>query len=331
MSNHPKPHIMKTHRILFLALIVSAALAVSVQAGDRHRNKDNAQTVGSAPAHYSGPAIHSSSGFRYGGNRTFASSPRMTTRSMPTRAFSQRSTFNSGRNVASFGQRRFTPPETVNRSNRFARFENNENVGAIQGNRLNRFSSLNNSNRGVNAARTGNGVAQFQNNRTIQTNRFSQMQGQRGNRTAQLGTGGRNRTVGNITPGHNHVFAQQSVTWHRDWDRHSDHWWNGHRCRWVNNSWFIFDIGFIPWFGWPYYDYYAYDYYPYGYPSYGYGYPSGYGYDSGAYYGQNGYDSSDYDQGNDNSSNYDQGSDGSYGQSSQLAVADAQDRLAKAG
>src|SRR5438477_7592001 len=120
---------MKTHKVLFLALIASAAFALSAQAGDRNRNNsNNAKTTGSSSARYSGPAIHSSSGFRYGGNRTFASSPRMTTRSMPTRAFSQRSTFNSGGNVASFGQRRFTPPD-VNRSNRFARFENNGNVG----------------------------------------------------------------------------------------------------------------------------------------------------------------------------------------------------------
>src|SRR6266567_2082158 len=93
---------MKTHRILFLALIVSAAFAVSVQAGDRHRNKGNAQTVGSAPAHYSS---HSSSGFRYGGNRTFAPSPRMTTRSMPT--FSQHHVVSGGNNT-SFVPQQFT-------------------------------------------------------------------------------------------------------------------------------------------------------------------------------------------------------------------------------
>ena len=52
----------------------------------------------------------------------------------------------------------------------------------------------------------------------------------------------------------------------------SDHWWHGHRCRFVNGSWFIFDLGFFPWYGYPY-DYYADDYY--------YGYP--YGYDSGVY------------------------------------------------
>jgi hypothetical protein len=108
----------------------------------------------------------------------------------------------------------------------------------------------------------------------------------------------------------------------------------------VNGSWFIFDFGFFPWFGWPYYDSYAYDYYPYGYPyGYGYGYPygSGYGYDSGgyggSYYGdQNGYDSSNYDQGGDDSSNYDRNGYGSNNRSAVAAeVADLQDKLARAG
>ena len=270
---------MKTHKVLFPALIVSAAFAVSAQAGDRHRNKGNGQTTGS------GPAIHSSSGVRYGGNRTFAPSPRMTTRSMPQ--FSQR-------HVVSGGNTSFVPQQFTRRT----------------------FSE-----------RTGNGVAQVQNNRPIRTNRFTEMQSQRGNRVAQLETGGRNRTIGNISPGHNHVFAQQSVGWHRDWDHNRDHFWNGHRCRWVNNSWFIFDIGFIPWFGWPYSDYYAYDYYPYGYP---YGYGQG-AYQSSYYYGQNGYDSSYYDQGGYDSSYYNGNGYRSHDRSTDVAVADAQDQLARAG
>src|SRR5260370_1215991 len=280
---------MKTPKVRFVALIVSAAFAISAEAGDRHRNNANGSQVAPSRGRSSGQSFSSGSGFRQGGGRTFAASPRMTTRSMPTRTFSQRSSFNSGRNVASLGQRQFTP-ETVNRGNRSARFENNRNVGAVQGNRVNRFGSLNNSNRGFNRAATGNGVAQLQNNRPIQTNRSAQMQGQRGNRIAQLGTGGGNRTVGNISPGHNHVFAQQSVGCHRDLDRDHDHFWNGHRCRFVNGSWFIFDIGFFPWFGWPYSDYSAYDYYPSVYP-YGYG---AYGYDPGVYDQSNYYDQGGY-------------------------------------
>jgi hypothetical protein len=67
----------------------------------------------------------------------------------------------------------------------------------------------------------------------------------------------------------NHVFAHHSADLHRDWDRRHDHWWHGHRCRFVNGEWFIYDIGFDPYDYWyPYgypYDEYAYDYYPYGY------------------------------------------------------------------
>jgi hypothetical protein len=293
---------MKTHKVLFLALLVSAAFALSAQAGDRHRSNGNARSTGSAPARYSGPAIHSSSGFRYGGNRTFAPSPRM---SMRPNTFSQRQTFSGGN--APIVHRQFTPRTLSNgnglaqfqnnrpiQTNRFARFGNNNNLGTVQGNRVNRFA---NNNRGFN--RTGTG---------------------------------------------NHVFSRRSADWHRDWDRRSDHWWNGHRCRFVNGSWFIFDFGFVPWYGWSYYDSYPYDYYPYGYGGYGYG---TYGYDPGVYDQSNYYDqggnnyngqSNYYDQGNSNS--YDRGDPKSYdrganalGSNEQTAanVADVQDQLTRAG
>ena len=303
---------MKTKRILFLPLIVCAAFAVSAQAGDRHRSNGNTKSTGSASAHYSGVTSHSSSGVRYGGNRSFSQSPRMTTRSRPQ--FSQRHIVSGG--SAPIVQRQFTPRTFTERSgNDVAKFQSNRRIrseGALQQNRL----------------IEGNRFRQMQGQRR---DGFAQSQGQHLNRTAQFGTGGRNRTIGNISPGHNHVFAQHSANWNRNWDRRHDHWWNGHRCRWVNNSWFIFDIGFIPWFGWPYYDYYAYDYYPYAYP-YGYGY----GYDSGAYYGsnyynQNGYDSSYEDQGDYDSSYYNRNSYGSSDESTEIAVADAQQRLARAG
>jgi hypothetical protein len=287
---------MKTHKVLFLALIVSAAFALSAQAGDRHRNGGNAPAVRSGSAHYSG------------GGRSFASSPRMTMRSMPTRTFSQRSTFNSGGNAASFSQRRFTPPGTFNRSNGVARFQSNRNLGTIQG--------------------TGGGTA----------NRFARSQNNRNLGSIQ-GTGGSrfgNNNFNRTRTGGNHVFAQRSANWNRNWDRHSDHWWNGHRCRWVNNSWFIFDFGFVPWYGWSYYDAYPYDYYPYGYGGYGYG---TYGYDPGVYDQSNYYDqggnnyngqSNYYDQGNSNS--YDQGGNGlGSNQRSAVTVADVQDQLTRAG
>ena len=78
-----------------------------------------------------------------------------------------------------------------------------------------------------------------------------------------------------------HVFARRAASWHRDWDRHHDHFWNGHRCRFVNGEWFIYDTGFYP------YDYgYPYDYYPYTYD------PGVYENDAN-YYSQGAYDSSD--------------------------------------
>ncbi len=76
-----------------------------------------------------------------------------------------------------------------------------------------------------------------------------------------------------------HVFARRTASWHRDWDRHHDHFWNGHRCRFINGEWFIYDTGFYP------YDYgYPYDYYPYEYD------PGVYE-DDGSGYSQSGYDS----------------------------------------
>ena len=92
-----------------------------------------------------------------------------------------------------------------------------------------------------------------------------------GNRAGQTRTG--NNLPANWR---NHVVAQHSANWHRDWDRGRDHFFNGHRARFIDGSWCIFDFGFDPW--WP--GWYPYDYYGYGYPyPYGYGYP--YGYDSG--------------------------------------------------
>lgn len=55
-----------------------------------------------------------------------------------------------------------------------------------------------------------------------------------------------------------HVFAHRTASWHRDWDRHRDHFWNGHRCRFVNGEWFIYDIGFYPDDYWYPSDYYSY-------------------------------------------------------------------------
>ena len=133
-----------------------------------------------------------------------------------------------------------------------------------------------------------------------------------------------------------HVFANGSGDWHRDWDRHSDHWWNGHRCCFINGTWVIFDAGFDPY--WSYPDYYAYDYPDYGYTSpYSYGYDPGY-YDSGDYQGQMYYDQDSYpdqSQGYYDSSVYqsevDTDQNGYQDYSNYMTVVAAQERLAREG
>jgi hypothetical protein len=129
----------------------------------------------------------------------------------------------------------------------------------------------------------------------------------RGDRFARAGNNlGRhnNTTVGNhrggtgqVRGGNNlppnwrdRVVARHSGDWHRNWDRNCDHNWHGHHCRFINGSWFVFDLGFYPWWSYGYpYDYYGYDYYPY---AYGSGYYEPYGYDYGEEYDPNAYGSS---------------------------------------
>jgi len=129
----------------------------------------------------------------------------------------------------------------------------------------------------------GNGLTRFENNRHDHLgqsgNRVGEHNGAVGNRDGQV----RN---GNNLPANwrDHIAGQRSGNWHRDWDRNRDHFWNGHRCRFVDGSWFIFDFGF-PWYPYGYpYDYYADDYYPSQYDG---------GVYEGDYYGQGAYDSSD--------------------------------------
>lgn len=139
-----------------------------------------------------------------------------------------------------------------------------------------------------------------------------------------------------------HVFAQRSGDWHRDWSRHSDHWWNGHRCCFINGTWVIFNVGFDPW--WPYW-YYPADYYGYNSPYYGYNVPYSYDYqpnyyDSGDYQGQMYYDQNSYpdqSQGNydstvyQNEAYYDPNSYSDQSQSNYSIVVAAQERLAREG
>src|SRR5438309_2643636 len=130
--------------------------------------------------------------------------------------------------------------------------------------------------------------------RSIGSDQFTRGNINRGNRSTQFSNAG-NRAVtnlrregngagqvrsGNNLPANwrNHVVAQHSGNWQRNWDRSRDHVWRGHHCRFINGSWVIFDFGFDPW--WPYW--YPYDYYGYGYYGDPYAYDSSY-YDAGAY------------------------------------------------
>lgn len=68
----------------------------------------------------------------------------------------------------------------------------------------------------------------------------------RGERFAKIGGQG-------ASGAQNHILARRTA----NWDRRHDHWWHGHRCRFVNGGWFIYD-----WYPYDYpYDYYASDYY----------------------------------------------------------------------
>jgi hypothetical protein len=106
------------------------------------------------------------------------------------------------------------------------------------------------------AARTAN--RRFDGSRTFNRgeNRFMRNGNNFGNRFENRGANGARE----------HLFARRSADWHRDWDRNRDHFWRGHRCRFVSGEWFIFDTGFDPYNYWyPYgypYNYYPYDYYP---------------------------------------------------------------------
>ncbi len=172
--------------------------------------------------------------------------------SMPGRSFGGNRMIYSGQRFSSVGMRsprsmEFRPQQF--HSNAGGSIGSGQfNRGNInRGDRLARFS--NTGNRAItNPRREGNGAGQVRSGNGLPTN------------------------------WRNHVAAQHSGNWHRDWDRSRDHVWNGHHCRFVNGSWFIFDFGFDPW--WPYW--YPYDYYGYGYYGDPYAYDSSY-YDEGAY------------------------------------------------
>jgi hypothetical protein len=270
---------MKT-KFYWFALLASAALIAQAQAGGHHGGGGFVGGGGShisSPAHAAGPSFHSMPHSNFGGGRFVAPGQRFSAMGgrLSSNAFRQHY-INRG---PAIGTRQFTPRD-FNRGMRVTRFEN-------RGNRPGQIASPTGERSGAIQNQTGgNGRTRFGNNPHDPL-------AQPGNRVGEHNGAVRNRggqvRNGNNLPANwrNHIAGQRSANWHRDWDRHRDHFWHGHRCRFVNGSWFIFDFGF-PWYPYAYpYDYYAYDFYPYQYD------PGVYEGDDGDYYGQGAYDSSD--------------------------------------
>ena len=263
---------MKT-KFYWFALLASAALIAPAQAGGHHGGGGGFAGGGGGGGrsggggHFGGGARFSGGGGggHFGGGRFGAPGPRFSAMGGSS-SFRQHS-MNGG---AAMGTRRFASGD-FNGGSRMTRFAD----------RANRPGRIANSTGIQNQAGT-----RFGNNRHDRL-------GQTGNRVGERNGAFRNRDGqvrnGNNLPANwrNHVAGQRSANWQRNWDRNRDHFWHGHRCRFVDGSWFIFDFGF-PWYPYGYpYDYYADDYYPYQYDG---GVYEG---DQGDYYGQGAYDSSD--------------------------------------
>jgi Putative peptidoglycan binding domain len=274
-------------RMLMAALAASAALVAPVQAGGGNHGGGGRGGFAARSAGPGGgggaPSFRSMPGGRFSGGSF---------RSMPVRSFSSNRMIYSGQRFSSGGGIR-SPRTTEFRSRVISP---NTGGGSLAANQFARGNNI----RGNNLQRFQNGGGQFRNG-------FNQT------RTG----GGQFRNGNNVLRSgwRNHVFAQHSANWHRDWDRHRDHFFHGHRFVFFDGFWWGFDLGFYPW--WPWWDY---PYY-----GYGYGYPYGYGYNYGYGYGYN--DPGVYD----NQPAYDQSYSGGYDQSANSSVAAAQDKLAQEG
>jgi hypothetical protein len=302
---------MKT-KLLGLALVASAATIAQANPGAYHRGGGGYR--GGAVAH-AAPAAHAP--VRASGFSSF--------RSMPTRSFAGGMTYPRQR-YSSFGMRSYRPtgfrqPSIYPNRVTFTRSGPYTAATIRQPNQSNRFPRF----------------ANYRN--PAATSVWNQR-----NTGSQFRNGNNLRNSNNRLRGdwQKHVFAQGSGDWHRDWDHHGDHWWNGHRCCFINGSWVIFNIGFDPWS--PYSGYYP-DYSAYGSPNYGYDYPYSYnsdpGYDnSGDYQGQMYYDQNSYpDQSQDyydssvyqTEAYYDPNSYNDQSYSNYSLVVAAQERLAREG
>jgi Putative peptidoglycan binding domain len=295
---------MKT-TFLSVALVASAATIAQANPGGFYGGGKGVH--GGVTAH-AAPAAHVP--VRAGG---FSSRSMPSMRSMPVRNFGGGMTYPRQR-FSSSGMRSFRPTgfrqssfypnrarftrsgpytvATIPQRNRVAPFANRRNPAVTRAwNQRNTGTQFRNGNnlRNANNLRNGNNLRNANNFRN----------------------GNNLRNTNNPRNGKNHlrrdwqkhVFAHRSGDWHRDWNRNCDHWWNGHRCSFINGTWVIFNLGFSPW--WPSYypDDYYYDYgFPndgYGSSTYGYDYPYSHNYDpgydnSGDYQGQMYYDQNSY-------------------------------------
>jgi len=245
---------MKT-RLLAVALLASAAMIAPLQAGGQNEGGGGGNHSGggrAAAPSGGGPSFHAMPAGRFGGGPAF--------RSMPTRSFGGNRMIYSGQRFSSVG------PRSVGSMEFRPRFANS-NAGSMQAHQF----------------------APGNHHRVDRVQRFAKPGNQSlGNARPERSGQFRNGNATLRSDWRNHVFAQHSANWHRDWDRSRDHWWHGHRCHFFNGAWFIFDVGFDPWWPW-WYD--PYDYYGYGYPypySYGYEYDPGY-YDASVYDDQTSY------------------------------------------
>ncbi|HUE40757.1 MAG TPA: peptidoglycan-binding domain-containing protein [Chthoniobacterales bacterium] len=282
--------------VLMAALVASAALIAPAQAGNGHHSGGGGFV---APARGGGaPSFRSMPAGRFGAAPSF--------RSMPMRSFSGNRTVYSGQGFSSAGAR--SP-----RMTEFGSRPLNSNMSAGR--------QFTGGNAGIN--RTN----QFRNNQRVVQNGGGLP---RNNNAIGNRTGGQFRNGNRLAPNwRNHVVAQHSANWHRDWDRHRDHFFHGNRFVFIDGFWWGFGLGFDPWLWWDY-PYYGYGYgygYPYNYGYYPNGYGDGYGYgynDPGDYNDQPGYDNGYNDQ-----SRYQQNGYGD--RSANSSVAAAQDRLTQEG
>src|SRR5260370_4363545 len=222
---------MKT-KFYWIALLASAALIAQAKAGGHNGGGGGGHFAAASAGPARGGAVssfHSMPMRNFGGGRMISGqrfSP-VGMHSPSSAAFPQHDINPNGR--ASIGTRQFTPANgNINPSDRLTRFSTGENQAITK--------SSSEGSGAIHNQSGGNHLTRFGNNQHIAQggNGFGRGNGAIGNH----GTGAGQIRHGNNLPANwrNHVVAQHSADWHSDWDRHQDHWWRGHRCRFVNGE-----------------------------------------------------------------------------------------------